>query len=529
MQENIDLALVRVPVELSSICKDIFYEKSVYACVVSQSIDADKSVKLLFTERAKDQSPSVIANLRIAVERKGFNVDDEVVVGSNTIFSVMNKEDDRVNQDASQSDTTPYALSDELNEFKNVIKTALRHGASDIHFLTHADHSTVEYRVNKVVVPKLSTIYETEVLKKVVNAALQESDDLRGTLYENKNVDVTLRDFKVDDGQGNIEFVSLRVGRTGSQHGTHAVVRVLREKEIKSLKELEIDDDVREMLEHAARQEKGIILSVAPTSHGKSSTIAALVNAIRDGRMIQLLSDPIEVTFNHGLIVQKNVFPDSDELNYHELLRAALRQDPDIVGITEMRDKTVMEKVIGSALTGHLMLSTLHSSDPFDALLRLIEEGINPSLLAEDGLIQCIESQRLIPTLCKHCSTVTSQSYVDVDLKERNSEGCSRCLGGAVGLTVVAESFVPDRKAREFIRKSDIQGLREYAKTQGYVPMRKRVMHHLKQQLVGLDDVTNALGNPFVSDGEKVYTGPSYLRSSGVKKVSVREKEIIDV
>ena len=176
-----------------------------------------------------------------------------------------------------------------------------------------------------------------------------------------------------------------------------------------------------------------------------------------------------------------------------------------------MRDKKVMEKVVESALTGHLMGTSMHSADPFDALIRLIQSGVEKNLLAEPDLVQCIASQRLLPEVCHHCAS--KEEIKGTVYLTRNPEGCEQCVAGTLGMICVAEALRPDDKARTFIREGDISGLRDYVFSQGYTPMRVRA--YVEQHRVCPHDAQKTLGGIFEEPGAFEYRKPSYLQTHG--------------
>lgn len=460
---------------------------------------------LLYTWGANNNYAQERENYKSEIINKGLTIDKEETVDAHVILSLL----DKATEIKGISEVTKNFESSELEVFNKILSDAVRYNASDIHFI-HSEHgANVYYRVNRVIVPSYTKPFDSVFLHKVSNAGVSQSVDLSGTMSADKIIDVTLRDYEVNAGSGK-ELISIRIGRTGSQFGPHTVARIFRKREVERLENLGVDDDVSAILREAIQSEKGVIILCGPTGHGKSTTVNSLYDEIIDGRMIILLSDPIEETFSNPYITQKNVYPEIEEYSYISLLKSSLRQDPDVIGITEMRDKEVMGHVFASALTGHLMATTMHSADPFDALIRLIESGIDKSLLAESDILQCIASQRLLPRVCHSCGVLKRIDGVEYTV--RNDDGCNACVAGTVGLQCVAEALRPDEKGRELIREGNITGLRAHVLAMGYTPMRERGRYYARTGVVCPYDAQKTLGGIFNTQESVIYKKPQYLK-----------------
>jgi type II secretory ATPase GspE/PulE/Tfp pilus assembly ATPase PilB-like protein len=506
-----NVADYRVPEILYGVTKDLVGTDSSEKRVYSVYAKSANGLGVLFsTHEVHKKYLQERENYKSEILNNGFTIDKEEVVEAHFVLSLVEK----ANAVSRRSGLAGASDSEELREFNRIMADAIKYGASDVHFIHYENSAAVHYRVNRVIVPAYTKTYDSEYLFKVSNAGVGQSPDMVGLNSKDKKVDVTLRDYELPLSEGSKMTVSIRIGRNGSQFGPHTVARIFKEGKVKSLEELRVDDDVSEILRASTRSEKGIIILCGPTGNGKSTTLNSLYDEIRDGRMIILLSDPIEETFDNPYVVQKNVFPEIPELSYNPQLKSSLRQDPDIVGITEMRDKAVMKKVVGSALTGHLMGTSMHSADPFDALIRLIESDIDKTLLASRELLQCVASQRLLPEVCQHCAS--KEEIEGVEYLVRNHEGCSHCIAGTTGLICVAEALRPDDRARSFIRDGDVNGLRDYVFSQGYVPMKVRAKAYVEQHRVCPHDAQRTVGGIFEMPGAFEYRKPSYLQTHGV-------------
>ena len=331
-----------------------------------------------------------------------------------------------------------------------------------------------------------------------------KSPDYRSVTDDNEMADVSIyMNIEVPDPKGGHkpkrEKINLRTSKSGSLEGPHTVMRVIRtsQEAKKTISDLGMDGDIRSMLIRSTEAPTGIILLTGPTGSGKSTTLAALYETIDDERKILLLEDPVEYRIKRKNTVQKPVFPEIKGQGFIDHLKNALRQDPDIIGISEMRSKEVVEIVIKSALTGHLMVSTLHTNDAIGGISRLIDEGVSPKVLAERNLFRCIVAQRLIPALCPKCRVKKpvegfTNSYV------RSEHGCKHCGGtGTKGRVLIAELIMFDDKCREHIANHDLAALEKHLLDNGWKGMAARARMRIEQGIIdpyeAVKHVTNLL------------------------------------
>ena len=378
--------------------------------------------------------------------------------------------------------------SSELRLLHEIASEAIERGASDIHFYVDTDRAHVIFRVDGSFEGRrpLTRLQATSTVAAGLNV---KSPDYKSVTDDNEMTDVSIiLDLEVPDGSNpsgkTLEKVNLRTSKSGALDGPHTVMRVIRtgrEANV-SLSNLGFDADIEEMLIEATSQPHGIILVVGPTGSGKSVTLSGVYEQIDSAKKIILLEDPVEYRIRRANTVQKPVLGDKSwqekGLGFVDYLKNALRQDPDIIGISEIRDLEVARVVISSALTGHLMVSTLHANDAIGAISRLIDQGIDPALIAERNLLRCIVSQRLVGKLCGECR-------IEIPANERpkilnrayrqNPQGCDLCAGrGINGRTLVGELILFDDACRGYIADGDLTGLESYLKGQGWLSMTDR-------------------------------------------------------
>lgn len=297
----------------------------------------------------------------------------------------------------------------EINVIKIVqglIENAIKEGASDVHIEPAEDKSLVRYRVDGI-------LREVIFLPKELHA---------GVLSRLK----ILSHLKIDehrlpqDGRfamsGPDYRVSIRVSIVPVLEGEKAVLRILQQ-ELKqlSLEELGFLPHFAEIVNEEIKRAQGMILAVGPTGCGKTTTLYTLLGMInRPGINISTIEDPIEYSMTG--INQSQVSPQIG-YTFAAGLRAFLRQDPNVIMVGEIRDQETAEIALHAALTGHLVLSTLHTNDAVTTLPRITEMGIPPYLVA--STVNIVLAQRLVRKICPHCKTKYAARPKDISLIEK--------------------------------------------------------------------------------------------------------------
>jgi type IV pilus assembly protein PilB len=316
----------------------------------------------------------------------------------------------------------------------SILGQAVGEGASDIHFEPADEEMRVRFRVDGVLREA------AHVPKRMVNAVISRvkiMSDLNiaeKRVPQDGRVSVSVEDRRID----------LRITTLPTQKGEGATIRILdKDNAQRSLDDLGMDGSARERFEHAFHQAYGAVLVTGPTGSGKSTTLYAALQALNHvERKIITIEDPVEYQLDG--INQMNVNRKAG-LDFATGLRSILRADPDIVMVGEIRDGETARIAIEAALTGHMMLSTLHTNDAPGAITRLTKMGIEAFLIASS--VDCVVAQRLARKLCSHCkrrAVIPAQALTAAglraaaDLEAYEPVGCPRCNNsgykGRVGL-----------------------------------------------------------------------------------------------
>jgi len=340
----------------------------------------------------------------------------------------------------------------------DLLAKAAQAGASDVHFEPTGAGLLVKFRLDGV----LQTV-ETlpAALAQNVVARLKV---LGGLLTYRTDVP---QEGRIElPGQAGPEVVDQRLAVFPTIHGQRAVVRLFREDpSLSQLDQLGFAPGVLAALKQIAESNQGVLLLTGPAGSGKSTTLGAMLRHVADrfpGKSIVALEDPVERRLPG--VTQVHISSDR-QMTFPVALRSLLRQDPEVLMIGEIRDAETARIVIEAGLTGHLLMSTMHSGTPVAALLRLLEMGIEPYQVTSS--ISAVVNQRLVRKLCPHCKRSSGQAGLFEPV------GCQRCLGtGFAGRTLIAEMVQLDGQLRKAIlAKADLDELEQILAARGHMTM----------------------------------------------------------
>lgn len=364
-----------------------------------------------------------------------------------------------------------------------IIKTAVEGGASDIHIESSEDSVRVRFRVDGVLHTSLilpREVYSPVVARIKVLASLKIDEQRKP---QDGRFSIIEQDKKID----------FRVSTFPTQYGEKVVLRILDTSDgIRSLEELGFIGPKSSLLQEAIKKPFGMILLTGPTGSGKSTTVYTLLSQINTEDInIVTLEDPIEY-YVKG-INQSQVRPD---INYTFAtgLRSILRQDPDVIMVGEIRDGETAGLAVQSALTGHIVFSTLHTNDASGAIPRLIDMGVEPFLLSAS--LQVVIAQRLVRKLCPDCKQEINfsdqeQEYIKKSLSTLSQDyiqsiytgdfnigykavGCSKCINGFKGRMAIFEVILMTEDLKLIIEKnSNGEEILDYLQKNNYVTLKQ--------------------------------------------------------
>ena len=368
-----------------------------------------------------------------------------------------------------------------------IIKNAIDKKSSDIHIEAEEEGAVVRLRVFGKLREFLD--FDSEIYNALISRIKLES-----------KMDVSEKR-KPQDGGFSLEIegnkFDFRVSALPTVWGESLVIRILDRRNIlKKLDEIGISPKNLELLRKGLSKPNGIFLVTGPTGSGKSTTLYGSLNEIAtsDTKVITV-EDPVEYKL-HG--VQQVQVNSKSGMTFAGALRSILRQDPDIIMIGEIRDLETLEIAIKAALTGHLVLSTLHTNDAISAVSRMIDMGAEPFMVS--AALVGVEAQRLIRTNCPYCSEPykPKESYLEPIKKFIGSntvfykgKGCEKCdMTGFLGRTLITEIFLQDEKLESMIAKNkDRVEILRYLEEQGFKSMFFDGLIKAKNKITTLEEV----------------------------------------
>jgi general secretion pathway protein E len=360
-------------------------------------------------------------------------------------------------------------------------------GASDIHFEDMSADTRLRFRINGVlrVIGSISRTVATDAMNKIRARASLPLSDPRKPL----------------DGRFSLRWddtgmsIDVRVSFKPIIHGTSVVCRILDQRNTaRTIDQIEMTPEVRAWISMLLNEPHGLVLITGPTGSGKTSTLYALLNALHtDERKIATIEDPVE--YRVPGLCQTNI---EGELTFANALRAEMRQDPDIILVGEIRDAETAQIAVQAAMTGHLVLSTLHANDAAQTVTRMLDLGVDPNTLG--AALRGVLAQRLVRRLDENFEWVRPDEAESMWLNAHNVADLEGPYGAPIigagdgqgynGRLPVMELIVIDRTVRNVLPLNDAKLLRAVAKNQPqYQTLAQCAAALARRGLTGLSDL----------------------------------------
>jgi type IV pilus assembly protein PilB len=422
-------------------------------------------------------------------ERTITEVADEFVGDSGMEFMSEEKEEQRIEEEENIKvlKDSPFIKMVDL-----IIRNAIKQGASDIHIEAQENQVRVRNRIDGVLQDSIKLPKWTQPIIISRIKVLSGLNIAERRLPQDGRIKVKAKNMSVD----------LRVSTLPTYYGEKAVIRILN-KEVASLslEQLGFNQKNMTMIRNFIHRPQGMVLISGPTGSGKTSSLYACLQEIKSDEVnIITVEDPVEFELAGINQVQIN---EKVGLTFPFVLRSILRQDPNVIMLGEIRDEETAEIAVQSSMTGHLVLSTLHTNDAPSAVTRLVDIGIPPYMIA--GSVIGVVAQRLVRTICPDCReeympSRDSLSRLNLDQDELpfkfyRGAGCSTCNNtGFRGRTVIEEIMVMGPKLRELIQSSaTVDTLREAAMAMGMSTLGISGMKKIERGVTTIEEVLKAV------------------------------------
>ena len=378
-----------------------------------------------------------------------------------------------------------------------LIEQALKEHASDIHIEPHAGEGIVRFRIDGllhkiITIPRLILKHVGQRIKAIsrldVTNSLVPQD---GQIHINTN-------------QGALD---LRVSSIPVKGGEKFVLRLLKSYAVKSLEQQNFLPRELQQLKELMTQQKGILVISGPTGSGKTTTLNSAIQEINTiDKCIVTVEDPVEYEIEGVAQVDVNV---AQGLTFEKALRHILRQDPDVILVGEVRDSETAEIAIRSALTGHLVLTTLHTNDAITVIPRLKDLGISNALMADS--LKGLAAQRLIRKLCATCAETIQSPETKLEqefthnigkMPKMRAHGCEACNNtGFKGRIPLLEILIVDGVIADAIRSdASTKQLTDLAKQQGMRTLGETAVEHILNGSATVEEAFRILGKDLWGD-----------------------------
>ncbi|MFA6105845.1 MAG: ATPase, T2SS/T4P/T4SS family [Patescibacteria group bacterium] len=413
-----------------------------------------------------------------------------------------------------QTNTKAAASSDLAQMVDAIIRDAALKNASDIHIIPTEKDTRVMFRIhgkflNVTDIHHIKSGSHEKVVNRIKTMCKPSLDISKKEIFQDGSFSVSL-----DENNNNNFHCRVNVGPTALKN-EGIVIRIHDSKKAaKKPDELGFTKEDLIWLKKLLKVSAGMILIAGPTSSGKSTTIQSLLseyNADEFKYKIVTAEDPVEVKCSDGTIIQTEIKKAENEavsIGYADIIKAFLRQDPDIIMVGEIRDNLVATAALQAAETGHVLYSTVHANSASATMGRMFNMGIEKFDLLQN--IACIIAQRLIATNCEYCAEphiltedekqwLTPQEIEDLKSGTlKSSTGCEKCNYKGVGGRIVVAEFIPfNNKIRDyFMQEHSATEVLKFLQTEaGFISMWEKGIEHAKSGKITIAELGEALGD----------------------------------
>lgn len=445
-----------------------------------------------------DQPASrLVQNCQLVMEQQGIPVTGVRVATHDLIQTLLENIPTKTHEHAEG------VYSDQQRRLRRLVKEALSLQATDIHLEVRAQDALLRFRRHGELF--LQATWQAQMAQELACVAFNKETDQSGMHFNPRVPQNAAMPLTIEGRR-----LRLRLASLPAHGGYDVVMRLLPEAEasITPLSDLGYTPAQLAELKAIIAEPQGAVLVAGPTGSGKTTTLASCMQIIPDYRKIITIEDPVERLIPNATQVPVSI--DHADRDFANMTRTALRMDPDVMVIGEMRDSTTASLMMRAALTGHLVFSTVHANTAIDIVRRLEDLGVPRSLMASQGIIAALVSQRLVPLLCTYCSETYDASSVSpeqwqrlcraygehpVSLRRRG-KGCDHCEGcGLSGRTVVADIVRLDDVAEECIAQGHVKAWREHLRQKGHRSLWDHAREHVLAGRCDPADIDRVIGH----------------------------------
>ncbi|MEO8400597.1 MAG: ATPase, T2SS/T4P/T4SS family [Gammaproteobacteria bacterium] len=478
--------------------KDRVMEEMMSWCKDQSNIVVLRSATIL----SSDPTARTVQNCKSLMLSKGIHP-GQVFATTSSFIKLLLASGQEVDAIKKHKGETSATFSDQQRHLRDLVMEAVQQNVSDIHIQVRQTYTKIRMRQHGEL--RVYAEWSEKLGRELASVAFNKETD-HATSHFNPLVpqDASMP-LKI-----NGRDIRLRLASVPAHGGFDMVMRILAtgEDRIQTLEELGYTAKQVEIIKMALKLPFGAIIVAGPTGSGKTTTLAACMEMVEHTQKLYSIEDPVEKVVEDATQVPVNT--EKEDRSFASMGRAALRMDPDVIILGEMRDEDTAHVMIRASITGHLVLTTLHTNRATAIITRLVDMGISPVMLSDSSVLRCLLCQRLVPKVCPNCavplrSSLKHHAFIPdweavlgkevIDSARARGPGCQSCYGTAVGgRTVVAEVVWVDEEGRQYIQKCDTLNWEKYLIEHGWVDFLGRAIELIKDGTCDPFDAEKVVG-----------------------------------
>lgn len=478
--------------------KDKVMDEMLSWCKEQETIVVLKSATIL----SSDPTSRTVQNCKSLLLSKGIHP-GQVYAATKNLVSILlasGYEEDTARHTKGETATS---FSEQQRHLRDLVYEAVIQGVSDIHIQVRSTYCKIRMRQHGEL--RLYAEWAERLGREIASVAFNKETD-HATSHFNplvpQDASMPLKIHGKD--------IRLRLASIPAHGGFDMVMRILETggERNPGLESLGYTENQVEIIKMAMKLPFGAIIVAGPTGSGKTTTLASCMQMVEPTQKLYTIEDPVEKVVEAATQVPVNT--EKEDRTFASMGRASLRMDPDVIILGEMRDEDTANVMVRASITGHLVLTTVHTNRATAIITRLVDMGISPILLSDSSVLRCLMCQRLIPKVCPHCSIPlrTSPKHHPfiasweqalgseaIDKARARGPGCNECNRSSVsGRTVVAEVIWVDEEGRHFIQKGDTLNWEKYLKENGWLDFSGRAAQLISAGICDPFDAEKVVG-----------------------------------
>jgi general secretion pathway protein E len=488
--------VLMTPADLDS--KDKVMEEIYSWCKEQGNVIVLKSGAIL----SSDPTSRTVQNCKSLLLSKGVHP-GQTFAATSSFIELLLASGSTTEETKKQKGETSVAFSDQQRHLRDLVYEAVQQKASDIHIQVRQGFTKIRMRLHGEL--RIYAEWSERLGREIASVAFNKETDHATSHFNPLIPQDASMPLKI-----NGRDIRLRLASVPAHGGFDMVMRILGtgEEVGKTLEELGYTQSQIDIIKMAMKLPFGAIIVAGPTGSGKTTTLATCMEMVESTSKLYSIEDPVEKVVEAATQVPVNT--EKEDRSFASMGRAALRMDPDVIILGEMRDEDTAHVMVRASITGHLVLTTLHTNRATAIVTRLVDMGISPVLLSDSSVLRCLMCQRLIAKVCPHCaiplrSSPKHQAFLAdweavlgkdiMDKAKARGNGCAKCNHtGVSGRVVVAEVIWVDEEGRQFIQKCDTLGWEKYLKEQGWMDFHARAISLIEQGICDPFDAEKVVG-----------------------------------